>query len=88
MYTIEMLIEDGQWSVARYGNRKLAAPFNRTRYEYTPALRGRWVPVGGKYATEVEAEEMAAQYARCGSWEKPKAFRVVRAYGRGTRSTA
>ena len=76
MYTIEMFVEDGYWSVARYGNKKLQAPFNRTQYEHKPASRGCWVVVGGKHTTEAEAEEKIVQYARTGSWAKPKAFRV------------
>lgn len=77
MYVIEMYVENGQWSVARYGNRRLEAPFNRTRYEYNPG-KGRWVALGGKYATEAEAEAMIALFGRTGSWDKPKAFRAVR----------
>jgi hypothetical protein len=76
MYTIEMFVADGYWSVTRYGNRKQPSPFNRTQYEHKPSSRGRWVPVGGKYATEAEAEEKITQYALTGSYAKPKAFRV------------
>jgi len=76
MYTIEMFVEDGYWSVARYGSKKLEAPFNRTKYEYNPG-RGRWVALGGKYATEAAAAAMIVHFERTGSWDKPKAFRVV-----------
>jgi hypothetical protein len=86
MYCIEMLIEDGSWAVKRHGNLKRCAAcrpdsksgvhLHHADYEYRPG-RGQWVPVGGLFSTPEEAQEKIAQYVLCGSWKKPKEFRVV-----------
>jgi hypothetical protein len=77
MYTIEMLVADGNWSVAHEGNKKLpAGAMRHRRYEWSQSPLERWVPVGGSYATEAEADRRCAQFMACGSWAKPALFRV------------
>jgi len=76
MYTIEMLVADGYWSVEREGNRQLQGALRRRRYEWHQSPVERWVPVGGSYATEAEADRRCAQFMAHGSWAKPKLFRV------------
>ena len=86
MYCIEMLIEDGSWSVRRHGNLKWCQGCNpesnsvvhlhHAEHEFHPG-RGYWAPVGGTFSTVEEAQEKVAQYVLCGSWRKPKEFRVI-----------
>lgn len=76
-YAIEMFEVDGNWSVQSWGNRKKPAPLNRTAYEWNPTGKGRWVLVGGRFDSVEEAEAKIEEYRRCGSWQKPKEFRVV-----------
>lgn len=77
MYSIEMWEENGSWSVSRWGNKKHAlAKLHHTDYVWKPGM-GRWIQVGGSFATRDEAEEKIAQYVLGGSWKKPKEFRVV-----------
>lgn len=86
MYAIEMWVEAGTWNVKRWGNKKRCRGcnpkdesilhFHWTDYEWKPGS-GQWVQLGGSYASVEEAEAKIARYRECGSWKKPKAFRVV-----------
>jgi len=38
----------------------------------------RWVAVGGKFETELEAHRKMIEYKLCGTKKRPKIFRVVR----------
>jgi len=84
MYRIEQFVEAGHWSIVfdidERGRRR-----GRPRAEWVPA-GGAWVVIGGQYATEEAAAEKIVQYALCGSYVKPKTFRVVWPVS-GTRST-
>lgn len=78
MFAIEMWEETGSWTVQRWGNRgHKEARWHHTAYEWQSG-GGRWVQIGGRFSTAEEADEKAAQYEQCGSWVKPKGFRVIR----------
>jgi hypothetical protein len=86
MYCIEMWEESGHWNIKRWGNKKhcrgcdpndkFDLHFHWTDYEWVPGA-GRWVQLGGRFATVEEAEAKIAEYRKCGSWKKPREFRVV-----------
>ena len=77
MFTIEMWVENGSWSIAWEGSRKLKGDLRHRRYKWEPSRVGQWVSVGGMFATPEEADLKCVQFMACGSSRKPKMFRVV-----------
>lgn len=87
MFAIEMWEESGSWNVERWGNKKHCrgcdprdgskVHLHHTEYEWQSGS-GRWVQLGGRYASVEEADEAIARFQQCGSWKKPREFRVLR----------
>ena len=77
MYCIEMLVEEGSWSVSRWGKRAHTdVNEHHTVYRWKPG-RGTWVLLSGQYASHKEATKKMVQYQASGSTWKPKHFQVV-----------
>ena len=73
MYVIEMYVEAGHWSIRIPADSKEGRPHNT--YEWN-STGGYWSALGGSYASHAEAEAKIAEFARCASATKPKAFRA------------
>ena len=74
MYCIETLVEAGHWS-REYPTDEKGKRRGKPRVTWV-STGGTWMLLGGRYASQAAAEEKIAEYARCGSAMKRKAFRA------------